>query len=127
MKTLIFYSSLVLVFLTGCQIQENYTIQYGFTAQEGDKVVIEPISGGVNLEIPFSNFTCDAVSVQANIKRVGEDFILDLSGNETEDRCSQLFTAKVDGIHIGGYMLEVNYVKDGEPSRILKQQFSVTE
>lgn len=102
-------------------------MQYSFSNEIITTSKFEPIDNGFNLEILFTDFSCDAKSFKAVLSRQGSDFVLTLSGNETDQRCSQKFSAEISGIQPGIYWLRVIYKKAGQDQQVLYQQFTVNK
>jgi hypothetical protein len=122
---LLVLSSLVI----GCELKSSYSMQYGFSSEMTTETKIEPTAEGINLEIPFADFSCDSKSFKAVLDRDQQrnEFILNLAGNETEERCSQKFLAEITGISPGEYWLAVIYQKGEQQQQVLYEKFTITE
>jgi len=113
------------LFLVGCQLKENYALQASFTNEVITKINMEVTSDGVKVDIPFADFSCEPESFKPILERKSNDFIIILEGNETSERCSSKFSAKITGISSGTYWLKVVYKKGEEDQRILYEEFKV--
>ncbi len=113
--------------LTGCNLKEEYSVQYSLINDSGTVTKVEPTPDGLKLEIPFADFTCDAASVKAVLRRAENSFMMTLSGNETIERCGQIFLAQISGIRPGDYDLKVIYLKGAESQPVLFEKFTVVK
>lgn len=117
---------LALVVFSGC-LKENYAVQYSFTPTPTTETKVTPITGGVDIEFPFADFSCDTNSLKAVLGRTGSTYILTIQGNETEERCSQKFTAQIIGIEPGDYTLQLVYRSPQGDQQVLFNQFTVSQ
>jgi len=118
----------LLIFLfTGCQFKESYSMQYGFTNEIITQTLLELKDGGVKIEIPFADFGCEPKSYKAVLERKEKDFVLTISGTETEKRCPFKFWADISGIPAGDFWLKVIYDKAGEKQEVFYQPFSIAK
>jgi hypothetical protein len=118
---------IAVLILTGCNIKENYSVQYSFSNEIITAVKFATKAGGVNLEIPFADFSCDAKSFKVQLSRQEDTFTLTIKGQETLERCSQKFSAEISGIETGTYWLKVIYLKGQTRQEVFLQQFSLTQ
>jgi len=113
--------------LTACGLKENYSLQYSFTDVPTTETKVEATADGVKIGFPFADFSCDAASFTADLGRSNNTFILTLSGTETEDRCSQKFTATISGIPAGDYSIQMVYQSPEGDQQVLFRDFTVAE
>jgi len=118
---------LILVLLTGCWLKENYTMQYSFTSELATETEFETKPDGIKLAIPFADFSCDQKSFKAVLNRTGDTFNLTISGTETDQRCSQKFSADISGIAPGSYQLRVFYLKGDQSQQAMFKDFTISE
>lgn len=111
--------------LSACQLVQNYDMISSFTNEIKTETKVESKSNGLLLEIPFADFSCDISSFKSKLNREGDVFTLMISGQESTKRCSQLFSANIEGIEQGDYWLKVIYNKNGDQQEVLYQEFSI--
>ena len=111
--------------LTACNFKDTYTMQYSFIAEPSTETVLTPRPGGLQLSVPFADFTCDAQSVKAVLNRDDAALRITLQGTETGQRCSQRFQAEIDGIAAGSYLVKVIYQKGNTAIEILSQEITI--
>jgi hypothetical protein len=111
--------------LSGCQWQENYVTQYGFTNEKSAQANLESTRDGFKLQLPFADFSCQPVSFKLNLTRQGNNLTLILTGTETPNRCAQKFFANVSGMKTGSYWLKVIYQKGAEKQEVFYQPLEV--
>lgn len=123
---LLSFTGLLLLTLAGCSLQENYSVQYGFTNEVTTETKLNVTSGGMELQTPFADFSCDTKSFKADVSRQNDTFTVLLSGNETTERCTQKFFLSISGVQSGTYWIKVIYRKAaGEEQQVVYQQFKV--
>ncbi|MDD2807734.1 MAG: hypothetical protein PHW95_04425 [Patescibacteria group bacterium] len=115
------------IILSGCQLKENYSVQYGFSNELETESTFIANKDGYELTSPFADFTCDSQSVKANLARNGNIFTMILSGTETTQRCSYKFFAKITGVNPGDYEFKLIYQRDNLRQQVMYQQFSVSK
>ncbi|MBI3291168.1 hypothetical protein HYZ76_02690 [Candidatus Falkowbacteria bacterium] len=111
--------------MSGCKLQENYAVQYGFSNEVITETKFVITKDGVDMEIPFSDFSCDPKSFKAVLERRGNEFTMIIQGTETQQRCNQKFSAEIRGISSGDYTIKVIYKKSGEEQEVLYRDFSI--
>ncbi len=113
----VFLFSCFFVFLfSGCQVEENYVTEYGFSDNLLANSRIQSKPNGVFIEVPFVDFSCETETFRAvlNRSKIKREFSLIISGTETEERCNKLFFAEILGVSPGKYSLKVIYEKTEE-------------
>lgn len=126
-KIILAILALNLVLVTGCWLKESYSMQYSFSNEMVTENKLQPKADGLELEIPFADFSCDTKSMKAVLDRRGNNFILNISGTETQQRCSEKFSAEISGIKPGTYWLKVIYRQGDSDQQVLYQQFIVSK
>ncbi|OGY47599.1 MAG: hypothetical protein A2840_00215 [Candidatus Buchananbacteria bacterium RIFCSPHIGHO2_01_FULL_47_11b] len=111
--------------LTACNFKDTYTMQYSFIAEPSTETLLKPRAGGLQLSVPFADFTCDAQSVKAVLDRDNAILRITLQGTETEERCSQRFDAEIDGTGGGNYLVKVIYQKGDTAIEVLSQEVTI--
>lgn len=127
MKRVLFIT-ILLIFsfsLVACQFKESYAMQYGFTNEIITETKFEPTANGVNLEIPFADFSCDPKSFKGVLDKKENTFTLTLEGTETTDRCSQKFYADITGMQSGTYWMAVVYKRGDSESQVVYEEFTI--
>ena len=102
-------------------------MQYGFSSEITTENRLQTKADGLELEIPFADFSCDVKNMKAILDRQADNFTLIISGNETTNRCSETFSAEISGIKPGTYWLKVIYQKADQDQQVLYQQFTVAK
>ncbi len=125
--SIIFIVPVLILMLAGCSFKEEYAMQYTIIDQVGIETKVVPTGDGIKLEIPFADFTCDIKSVKATLERKENIFSVLIQGNETPARCSQKFSADINGVMPGSYQLKVYYQRGEEKQVVLVQDFQITE
>lgn len=118
---------LALFILSACNLKEDYSVQYSFTSAPSTETKITPTAGGVDIEFPFADFSCDAKSFKADLGRSNNTFIMTLEGNETEQRCPQQFIAQITGIEPGDYSFQLVYRTLSGDQQVMFNQFTVSQ
>ena len=113
--------------LTGCNLKEEYAMQYSLINNLSTETKVESTPQGVKLEIPFADFTCNANSVKAVLARSQNTFTVTLAGAETAERCGQRFMAEITGVSKGDYEIKVVYLKGDREQQVLFEPFRVGE
>jgi len=129
-KTLpiVFLLSCFFAFLfTGCQFKESYSMQYSFTNEIITQTILDLKDDSLEIEIPFADFGCELKNYKAVLERKEKDFILMISGTETENRCQAKFSAEISGIPAGDFWLKVIYDKAGDKQEVFYQPFSIAK
>ncbi|MDX9892932.1 MAG: hypothetical protein RB292_00770 [Patescibacteria group bacterium] len=124
---IIFIMPVLTLILVGCSFKEEYAMQYTIVDQAGIETKVTATDDGVKLEIPFADFTCDIKSVKATLERNESIFSVFIQGNETPARCSQKFSADINGVSPGSYQLKVYYQRGEEKQVVLVEDFQVTQ
>ena len=115
-----------LVVLAGCELKENYAIEYGFSNELITQTTLRTVTSTVALETPFADFTCDVSSIKAAVARQNDTFTVTLAGTETSSRCSEKFSLQIHEIHPGTYWLKVIYNKTASQHEpVVYQQFTI--
>lgn len=115
------------IMLSGCHLKENYSVQYGFSNELITDSIFKANSDGYELTVPFADFTCDSQSVKANLARKNNTFTMVLSGNETTERCSYKFFAKITGVTSGDYEFKLIYQRENLRQQVMYEQFTVAQ
>ena len=102
-------------------------MQYSFTSELATETEFETKPDGIKLAIPFADFSCDQKSFKAVLNRTGDTFNLTISGTETDQRCSQKFSADISGIAPGSYQLRVFYLKGDQSQQAMFKDFTISE
>lgn len=102
-------------------------MQYSFSNEIIVESKLQPKADGLELEVPFADFSCDIKNIKAVLDRQADNFTLIISGNETTDRCSEKFSAEISGIKPGTYWLKVIYRQGDQDQQVLYQQFTVSK
>ena len=121
----IFFLFFIIFNLSACQLVQNYDMTSSFTNEIKTETKVESKSNGLLLEIPFADFSCDITSFKPKLNREQDIFILTISGQESVERCSQLFSADIGGIEKGNYWLKVIYDKNGSQQQVLYKAFRI--
>ncbi|MFA6215386.1 MAG: hypothetical protein WC768_02370 [Patescibacteria group bacterium] len=113
------------IFFTGCQLKENYAMQYSFSNEAAAQVKFEPKTDGVKIEIPFADFGCDPKAYKAVLGRKINTFTITISGTESAQRCAQKFSADISGMVSGDYTFKVVYQKGADKIEVLNREFQI--
>jgi len=118
---------IIVISLAACRLKEEYSMQYGYSNEVVTETKVVTKSNGLNLEIPFADFSCDSTSFKAVLDRKDKTFTLSMKGTETTERCSQKFFANITGIESGTYWLKVVYDQGSQQQEVLYEQFTIAK
>ena len=121
MKKIYFIFIIFGLILAGCNLKQNYTMQYGFSNEIIPESKFEETSDGFKLKIPFADFGCEIKKTKAVLERKEKTFTITIFDNQAAKRCSEKFFAEVTGIPKGEYWLKVIYLKETGQQEVFSQ------
>lgn len=126
-KYFLLISIVFALLLAGCQLKENYAMQYSFSSELITEADFQAKADGFELSLPLADFSCQPTEMKAALNRQGNNLTILINGPETTKRCSQKFSASVVGLKPTAYQLKVIYDREGQKQEILVQDFSVKQ
>lgn len=98
---------IVLALIAGCNLQENYSMNYAFTDQVVSQTMFTTSTDGFSIRMPLLHIACDQAVAKATLERTGQHFdLIILDPNEQQD-CMRQFSATVTGVLPGSYTMRV--------------------
>jgi hypothetical protein len=115
------------IFIGGCHVREDYSMNYRFGGAVDSVMSIVPVSNGFTITLPIADVACAAENFKARLDRTGDIFSIVITDPSLDSgqKCAQQFSADVSGIVAGEYELDVSIERNTVPVTILHRELNI--